>query len=983
MLKQKIKVYLALFSVILSGSAGLIYEVSWHKYLCNLLGSQAKASAIILSVFLGGLSAGYLLFGKLSKNKDQKSLLQLAAWIEIAIGLWAIFFPFIYMILWNKVRILPSSGIIAFILETFVCCLLILVPTTLMGSTLPLLTKGLVDNTDATKSIHALIYSFNTFGAFIGTLLAGFYILPTYGLSTTVQASSILNVLAGILLFACSQLKTEQSKPDVIVKNTNSFIEFKKAGAIVLVLGFCSISLQTCLIRLLSLAAGSSEYSFTIVVSMFVLLLAIGALSVKNIEITPNTLTKNLTISLFGLFIVYLTAQDWPYYCYIIRALLRTVEPNFYFYNLLLLIFLASICILAIGYLGRTLPIVFASVVNKYENSGDTVGILYSLNALGCILGATIGGYFLLYYVDLYLVLKICMLLIGICIPVNKKYHLLTLVILTIAIYKLPVWSHEKLSSGVFRHVKITPYTFTGPSAYYKEVNQNFKTLFAKDDPNSTIRIIESKADSDEIRLNRGAPFIRSLYVNGKSDGQTSYGDMDTMKLAAHLPMLLLAEQATNVAVIGLGLGVSAGTAALYPEVKKLDIIEISQALIKASYLFDFANNSLSASTKANYIIGDAYRVLGGSSNKYSLIISEPSNPWVTGVERLYTKEYFEIIKDKLTPKGIYAQWFHLYSISEPTLGIVLSTFNDSFEHTRLFIVDSDIILLGSNQKLALESTTALKQRYDSNQFIRDDLKLIKILDIESLLELETWLPVQLYADEQKHTLEFPKLAYAAGKDFFMDRSVEYKDLIDRLDYSPWIRRKSSDILFSYLVSQTENKVESLVRYTNMACKKFNLFDELPKNLEILYPHCKEASIALSLVGKISHKNNFTEQEAALIRQLLINSDSQEEEETWIKLGLSSTLHDLRKLIALFTNYDSAFTPLSPKKLILATQSCFATNSDEATTCQIELTYALANRGWGVLAKNTYDRLSSSIKAQNKSLKMQVDSALEAERRIR
>ena len=765
---NKLTILLAILSVALSGTAGLIYEVTWHKYLCNLLGSQAKASAIILSIFLGGLSVGYFIFGKFSKNKNQSSLLRLAAWAEIVIGTWAIFFPILYILIWEKIKILPSSGLISFILEILISAILILPPTILMGSTLPLLTKGLVNTSEATKSIHALIYSINTFGAFAGTLISGFYILPEYGLSTTIQGSSILNFAAGILLLICSSLSSKEIPIDSNASQPNSVIKFRTACFIATVLGFCSLSLQTCLIRLLGLSAGSSEYSFTIVVSMFVLLLAMGSMSVRKMNITSYSLSKNLSVSLVGLFIIYFTAENWPYYCYVVRSLLKTVEPNFYVYNACLLVGLSFICYLAIAFLGRSLPIVFASVVQEHQNSGDTVGRLYSLNALGCILGAIVGGYLMLYYVDLYFVFKTCITLVALCIPLALgRLNILTLTLALLPIIFLQPWDHNKLSSGLFRTREISSNTFSGPTKYYNSTRSEYKTTFAKDDPNSTIRIIEREATQNETKLNNGSKIIRALYVNGKSDGQTSFGDMETMRLVAHLPGLLVNEEPSNVAVIGLGLGVSAGTISLYPEVKQVDITEISEALIKASYLFDFANNSLTKSTKTHYTVGDAYRVLGGSSTKYSIILSEPSNPWVTGVERLYTKEYYEIVKSKLTDNGIYTQWFHLYSIDEPTMGIVFSTFRSAFAHTRLFLIGSDIILLGSKTKIDTSSTTRLKERYNKYQFARNDLAQIDINNIESLLALEAWVPTELYTDETQHTLEFPKLAYAAGKDFF------------------------------------------------------------------------------------------------------------------------------------------------------------------------------------------------------------------------
>src|SRR5690606_35624157 len=145
----------------------------------------------------------------------------------------------------------------------------------------------------------------------------------------------------------------------------------------------------------------------------------------------------------------------------------------------------------------------------------------------------------------------------------------------------------------------------------------------------------------------------------------------------AHIPALLYGglENEQKAAVIGFGTGITVGVLALYDKVKSIDVIEISPAVREAAPLFDSYNFKASQSEKVTWHVSDAYRVLGSSSELYSYIISEPSNPWVAGVEKLYTLEFYQLIKRRLKPNGLFAQWFHVYSMQEATFEMVLRTY--------------------------------------------------------------------------------------------------------------------------------------------------------------------------------------------------------------------------------------------------------------------------------------------------------------------
>ena len=192
--RRRIGLFRTLFTVLslFTGYAGLVYEVTWHRYLANLLGSQAQATAIILAVFLGGLAAGYGLFGRWSRKRHPKILVCAFGLAEIAIGLWALLFPLFYRSAFTVVGSYGSGSAFALFADFFSAILLIGFPACMMGGTLPLLTRALSTDLKEASSVNARIYAVNTAGAFAGCLIAGFLLLPSLGLPLTLSYTSCL-----------------------------------------------------------------------------------------------------------------------------------------------------------------------------------------------------------------------------------------------------------------------------------------------------------------------------------------------------------------------------------------------------------------------------------------------------------------------------------------------------------------------------------------------------------------------------------------------------------------------------------------------------------------------------------------------------------------------------------------------------------------------------------------------------------------------
>lgn len=804
--------FLVLVLTFCTGFTGLVYEVTWHRYLSNLLGSQSQAAAMILAVFLGGLCLGYGIFGRFSKGRSPRVLLRMTGWIEIGIGAFAVIFPSFYAVFWNHIGFVDPSGKAYIFVDLLICIALIGAPTILMGGTLPLLTQGLSKDLKDSASFHAAIYAVNTGGAFVGCLVAGFLLIPYLGLPITMIGTSPINLVAGVLLIFLSagldNKSAETSKAAPVLDRAVSHIHLSEArGAMVAFLaGFTSLTLQTILVRLVGLTMGSSEYAFSIVVSVFILMIALGARECTSDSGPRIGLWGNQLLIVLGTFIFYLSVTYWPYSGHVVRTLLASESPNFYIFHLLMLLGVGLILYLPVGGMGRTQPLLFSNVKDNFSDLGGCVGRLYGWNTFGCVIGALIGGFFLLFYLNfdqiLRLVLLIMILALILLTPwkapntkIKKVFFIFVPIILTFSVYRLEDWKKEWLAMGTFRRKKAEAFSYSGAHAFHERFTSNSKLLAYRDDPNTSVAVIEELPPKG-VNLASGTPQVRSIWVNGKSDGSTHGSDLRTTRLLAHLPALFSNAKSSNAAVVGYGTGISVGSLTLYPELLEIHALEISPAVREVSELFDYRNYGASHHPKVKWHVSDAYRVLGSSDKSYAVIVSEPSNPWVAGVERLYTDEFYRIAKKKLAPGGVFAQWFHTYSVSFETFRLVVNTFNLTFPGARIFRVGGDVILLGGHQPLGASELELLVKKFERGE-INSELKELGITTIEGLLALELPYPQVLAKNAGIHSLDYPKLSFAAGKDFFIGGQLELDSFFSREENQPWEATYVSSMLLA------------------------------------------------------------------------------------------------------------------------------------------------------------------------------------------
>jgi predicted membrane-bound spermidine synthase len=575
--------------------------------------------------------------------------------------------------------------------------------------------------------------------------------------------------LATALAFAALEGRATSVAPDPEAPGTAEPVPRIAAWlGIALLAGFAMMALQTTLNRIGALALGSSHFTFAMVVAVFVLSLALGSFAVSALPRIPRALVAGsqwtLVILLFPL---YFAVADVGYWAHTIRVRLGGLDAVFSEYQLAIVLSTLAVLAIPIGLSGALLPLLFQQLRREVRDLGAVAGRLYAWNTLGSLLGALLGGYLLLIWLDLHHVFRVAMACLAVAASIlsllvldriSRAVPALVLVSTLAAIALLPAWPVDRLTPGTFRARKALPATFLGADEFFGH-RANADIIFYDDDPTTTVSVAVPARRPDNI----------ALYVNGKPDGAL-VGDYPTMALIALIPALI-AESHERCFVIGLGTGVTAGELAALDGTRKVTAAEISRAVIAANPLFAAGNRGVSTNPKIEIIRSDAYRTLLRSTEQYAVIASEPSGVWVAGVEMLYTREFLEAVRSRLAPGGVYGQWFHVYETDDEVVSLILRTYAAVFPDVSVWYTGGmDLLLLGMNRSDRALDVPALEARFQQLDFAaafgRVEIDRFPQLLAHELVPLGT-----LHAEELEgpiHTLRRPILSDLAARAFFL-----------------------------------------------------------------------------------------------------------------------------------------------------------------------------------------------------------------------
>ncbi len=765
-----------------TGFSALVYQVAWQKYLAALLGSHSEATAAVLGIFLGGLSLGYWLFGRLTQrlggpggaDVNPRQLLAVYGLVEAGVGAYALLFPWLFRAALALSLSLPQGiGGLAFGFDVLLAAVLIGPPTLLMGGTIPLLTQALARGAiDATR-IHALVYATNSAGAFVGALVAGFWLLPAVGLKTGVISMGIINLAVGLAFVGLARFESNsrfaRKLPASEPVQATQRVTFT---AVALLLGFSLMTLQVVFNRIAALSFGASHFAFAMIVACFVLCIAMGSLAVAAFDrIDRRVLIGCQWALVAALALLYPHIEDAPYWAHRLRTYFPAPGGSLLLYYALSFVSIFAVLSIPLSLAGATLPLIFHHLRNEWGDLGAVAGRLYGWNTLGSLLGALIGGYALLYWLDLHHIYRIALLaliaaagILTLTLTSQRAIAWVAIVGCMVFAISQPAWAPRKLSAGLFNLRRAFTHSRGGPAEFFdhylNERPADF-LVFHSDGPTSTVSVEQFERDGRTISI---------LKTNGKSEGAIPLDNPTTSMLA--LVPAILQPAPKRAFVIGYGTGETVGTLAGIDSLEEVVVAEISQGVIDAAPWFEDYNGHALANPKTRLLRTDAYRTLLRTSERFDIIASEPSNPWVSGVELLFSRDFLEVARDKLTPDGIYAQWFQTYQIDERTIALALQTYRQVFDEVSVWYMrGTDLLILGYMRADpgGPNPLADLEERWQRADY-QDAFAKISVDSLGELLAHELFpLGVITAAElpDEIHTLEHPILSHYAIRAYF------------------------------------------------------------------------------------------------------------------------------------------------------------------------------------------------------------------------
>ncbi|QPJ66830.1 MAG: tetratricopeptide repeat protein [Candidatus Nitrohelix vancouverensis] len=700
------------------------------------MGNTQYSVATVLTLFMGGLAVGSFWGGKLVDRSH--SPLKIYAVLEVAIGLFCLLVPVLIDSAFPIFQFIYLSygdnHAVASLLRFLVCGVILLIPTSLMGATLPVLGKFVSNDPAFIGRDVGSLYSANTFGAVIGAFVSGIVLIRLFGVQASIGIAAFFNLfIAWVVWFlflrqaSVNESGVGGSDSDVKTPPTSWTSEQWQVLMVFFVSGACAMIYQLAWNRIFSLLLGSSIYAFSLILTTFILGLALGAVVfsrwVNRFQDLPKVFAVMQAVIGLSALLALPFFGDIPF---LNRWVYQNLNYDFILIQGFMFLVIFSLLFIPTFFMGGQFPVVVKILIERLSNLGENVGRVYASNTIGSIAGSFVAGFVLIPIVGiqnsiltaimLNLTLAVILLWKSPSVSSFAKIYIAPILLLAcLAVGKnVPAWDKAVISSGSFM-----PYRIEDLSEAEQKKN---KILFYKEGMHTTVTV--------ELSVS-GNVFLR---VNGKTDASLAL-DMRTQLLSGYLPMVLH-ENPQSALVVGQGSGITLGAVEQFP-VKEIDLVEISSAVIEGSRFFDPFNHQALDDPRVNLIVEDGRNHIALTDKKYDVIISEPSNPWISGVGALFTKDFFELAQSRLAEKGILCIWVHT-NMSPDGFRSIVKSFSEIFPVATMWesIVGDDYLLIGSNTPYAMNYETV--EGLIHGESTRKDLNGVGIFDVSDLMSLMT-----------------------------------------------------------------------------------------------------------------------------------------------------------------------------------------------------------------------------------------------------
>ncbi len=715
---------------LLSGFAALAYQASWIRSFAVVFGTAHLAVALVLAAYMGGLAAGAAWMNRWIDRI--RNPLRLYAKLEIAIAAYALVFPlfagvasFLLPLLAGVSEEMPATPGRGQHLYVLVSSFLVLAPpTVLMGATLPILVAGVVNSDENLGTRVANLYSVNTAGAVVGTVLAGFVLLPTLGLNQTLLVGAAANLLAATIAW-----RLASSGPQLeIVKQTT--LPEDSGARLLKILMLCSGALafyyEILWTRLLSHVLGGSAYAYATMLAAFLSGIAIGGFVGGWFARNRASASRNFVIVQVMIGVCSGLVYAWlERHSFGESGLRENAAIAF------------AVILPGAVLLGTTYPLAVRSVAAGPASAGSASAGIYAWNTSGAILGAFVAGFYIIPQLGFALSIKLAVvanIVIGLAMAarISRTLALLPLASLILAVL-----------------------------------------VYAPQRPDRLVGMTSIVADDEGTELFYGVGrsatiFLKQIggYFYLRSDGRpeasiAASGVPPERENQAWLGMLPAAARpdAESALVVGLGGGVV--IAGLPDSIKHIDVVEIEPRVIEANRtIAALRREDPLAESRVRLITNDARSAMLLTSRRYDLVISQPSHPWTSGSSHLYTTEFVRLAKARLAEGGVFLQWINGQFVTEDLLRSATATLLASFDYVQLYQVEPTVLmLLASDDPIAPEDGLVPSFR-EHGMATREDVLATWVLDASSASAFADGRPV---VSDNRNMMAFHSLASGDG----------------------------------------------------------------------------------------------------------------------------------------------------------------------------------------------------------------------------
>ena len=706
-----------LCTFVLSGFAGLVYQSIWSQYLGVFLGHSAHAQSLVLILFMGGMAVGAWWASR--RTAGLRWPLLAYALIELVIGVLGLAFDGLYQLTlgWVYQHGLPLLQGQGTGLRWAAAVVLVLPQCVLLGATFPLMSAGYLRvQPQAQGEVLAGLYFSNSIGAAVGALASTYLLLPALGLPGTVQVAGVLNIAVALLVLPLARaglaLPTQAGPAPVAAVTAPGPLDAARTQVaavlcIALLTGASSFVYEITWVRMLSLALGTTLHSFELMLAAFIAGIAFGGLWLRH---RADRMAHPLRVAgwvqvlmgLAALGSMFVYAQAFEWVGWLMRVIVRSAE-GYGLFSVASAAIAVAVMFPAAFFAGMTLPLLTLALLRQGRGE-RAIGQVYAFNTVGAIVGVLAA-------------VHVLMPLLGL------KHALLVAAVVDLALGLWLLWPYRSLAApgararparrgvpaaalagslcvaGVIAAVvgvRFDPLVLS--SSVYRHggarLQGDSKMLFFRDGQTATVSVFESE---------RGGTTVRSIATNGKVDAgmaldlqQLPSGDESTMVLLGALP-LALHERPQRIGVIGFGSGLSTHTLLGDPRVQRVETVEIEPMMVEGARLFGPRVARAFNDPRSTIIIDDAKAHFAASGQRYDVIVSEPSNPWVGGTGSLFSDEFYAFLPSQLNDGGVFVQWLQLYEITPELVTSVLQGLLAHFSDARAYLAnDADLIIVAT-----------------------------------------------------------------------------------------------------------------------------------------------------------------------------------------------------------------------------------------------------------------------------------------------